>query len=79
MEIGVEPGDRQKEENYVDSIDGEVLRHCKDPSDCVLLATAIKTKSAVLTKDKHHLFNAELENFVKKYNTRVYKELKDVL
>ena len=61
------------------AFDKELLIHCKDPSDCVLLAAAIKTNSVVITKDKHHLFNAKLENFIKKYDIKVYKELKDVL
>lgn len=79
IDIDVVPGDWDKEKEFVSSVDPELLEHCKDPSDAVLLAVAIKTDSTVLTKDKHHLFNARLENFIQKYNIRVYKELKDVV
>jgi hypothetical protein len=31
-----------------------------------------------LTKDKHHLFTVQLENFVSKYGIKVYKEIKEL-
>ncbi len=78
VDIDVMPGQREREKEFVSSVDSELLEHCKDPSDAVLLAVAINTNSTILTKDKHHLFNAQLENFIHKYNIKVYKELKDV-
>ena len=79
VEIDVNPGDTEGEKKFVLSVDPDILKYCPDPSDAVLLAVAIKTNSSILTRDKHHLFNAALENFASKYNIRVYKELKDVL
>lgn len=78
IDVDVVPGDKAREVGFVNSVDKDLLKHCKDPSDAVLLAAAIKTHSTILTKDKHHLFNAMLENFVDKYDMKVYKELKDV-
>jgi PIN domain nuclease of toxin-antitoxin system len=79
VDVDVHPGNREKEVQFVNSIEPELLRYCKDPSDAVLIATAIKTNSIVLTKDKHHIFNAILENFANKHHIKVFKELKDVL
>ncbi len=78
LNVPVSPGQRQKEMDFINSIDPDLLKHSHDPSDLVLLAAAIKTHSIVLTKDKHDLFNTELENYVKKYNIKIKKELKDV-
>jgi predicted nucleic acid-binding protein len=71
-------GDMKGEKQFVSSIDQELLKHIADPSDAVLLAVAIKTHSTVLTKDKHHLFTVELENYLRKYDLKVYKEMKDL-
>ena len=77
--IDVHPGDRFTEKTYVNSIDADLLAEIPDASDAVLIATAIKTNSKVLTKDKHHLFTVQLENYIKKYNLEVYKEYSDLL
>jgi predicted nucleic acid-binding protein len=77
--IDVHPGDRITEKSYVNGIDPELLADIPDASDAVLIATAIKTNSKVLTKDKHHLFTVLLENYIKKYNLEVYKEYHDLL
>ena len=79
VDIDVEPGDREREMEFIESVDKEILEYCQDPSDAVLLAVAIKTHSSILTKDKHHLFNAAIENFLCKYNVKIYKELKDIV
>lgn len=75
IEIPVHPGNKEEEINFVKSIDENLLEKVRDPSDAVLIATAIKTKSIILTKDKHHLFTCILENFLKKYLLKVYKDL----
>ncbi len=78
IEIPVSPGDWTEEKHFVNSINLKLLQHVSDASDAVLIATAIKSNSKVLTKDKHHLFTVKLENFLREYNLKVFKELKDV-
>jgi predicted nuclease of predicted toxin-antitoxin system len=78
ININVNPGDRIAEKNFVNSIDPDLLADVPDASDAVLIATAIKTNSIVLTKDKHHLFTTKLENYLNKYNIKVYKEYHDL-
>lgn len=78
INIDVHPGDWKAEKVFVNSVDSELLKHIPDASDAVLLAAAIRTNSVVLTKDKHHLFTVELENFLNKYDLKVFKELKDI-
>jgi predicted nucleic acid-binding protein len=79
ISIGVSPGNRAAEKEFVNSIDPNLLQEVADASDAVLIAVAIKTGSSVLTKDKHHLFTTKLENYLQKYNIRVYKEFHDVI
>lgn len=74
VEIPVHPGNRKEERSFVNSIDKELLKKVPDPSDAVLIAAAIQTKAIVLTKDKHHLFTVVLEEFLKKYDLKVYKD-----
>jgi len=76
INIGVQPGNRQKEEEFINTIEPDLLKYCKDPSDAVLLAVAIKSNSNILTKDKHHIFNAIMENFANNHHINIYKELK---
>ena len=78
IETPVHIGDYKGEKEFVSSIDLELLKHIQDPSDAVLFAVAIKTHSTLFTKDKHHLFTAELENYGKQFGLQVYKELKDL-
>jgi len=78
VDVPVSPGDWKAEKDFVKSVDSGLLQHIADASDAVLIAAAVKTQSNVLTKDKHHLFTVELENFVKDYNIQVFKELKDI-
>ena len=77
-DIDVHIGDFASEKDFVKSIDKELLKLIPDASDAVLLALAVKTKSNVLTKDKHHLFTVELENFIAGYGIKVFKEIKDL-
>lgn len=68
LKIPVHPGNSEKEKNFVASIipDLNCIEH--DSSDAVILAAAIKTHANILTRDKHDLFNAHLENCLKKYD-----------
>jgi predicted nucleic acid-binding protein len=79
IDVNVMPGHVDDEKYFVKSIDPELLREVPDASDAVLIAAAIKTGSMVLTKDKHHLFTAKLENYLNKYNIKVHKEYHDIL
>jgi predicted nucleic acid-binding protein len=79
IDINVHPGNRIAEKEFVNNIDPSLLAEIPDASDAVLMATAIKTDSTVLTKDKHHLFTVKLENYINKYKLEVYKEYYDIL
>ncbi|MDI6738493.1 MAG: PIN domain-containing protein [Nanoarchaeota archaeon] len=78
VNIGTHPGDWKAEREFVELADPALLAHVHDPSDAVLIAAAIRTHSNVFTKDKRHLFTVELEEFVKQYDIKVYKELFDI-
>lgn len=77
--VPVHPGEREKEKSFVNHIHTDILKIIADPSDAVLLAAALQTRSTVLTKDKHHLFTTNLENFLEEYHIKVFKEMKDYL
>jgi len=79
ISVNVHPGDRIGEKAFVNSIDPELLADIPDASDAVLMAVATKTKSKVLTKDKHHLFTVVLENYLNKHGLEVHKEYHDIL
>lgn len=76
--IDAHPGNWKSEREFIELADPALLAHVHDPSDAVLIAAAIRTHSNVFTKDKHHLFTVELEEFVKQYDIKVFKELHDV-
>lgn len=78
VNVDAHPGDWKGERAFVELADPALLMHVHDPSDAVLIAAAIKTHSNVFTKDKHHLFTVELEEFVKQYDIKVFKELHDI-
>ncbi|MBC8495423.1 PIN domain-containing protein [archaeon] len=71
LEVPIHPGDPIGEHNFVKLISQELNMVEHDPSDAVMLAAAIKTGADVLTRDKHDVFNARLENFLQKYNIKV--------
>lgn len=79
IDVPVHPGDKQGEHNFVEKMSPELIQLVPDPSDAVLAAAALQTKSDLLTKDKHHLFTTELENFFNAAGIKVWKELKDAL
>ncbi len=78
VDVPVHPGERETEHSFVEGIDASLLQKVPDASDAVLIAAAIVTKSNVLTKDKHHLFTAQLENYLHAYDIQVWKEWKDL-
>lgn len=78
LEISIMPGNKEHEVEFVKQADPSLLTHVSDPSDAVLVAAAILANAKViLTRDKHHLFTTELENFLKNYSIEVHNELKD--
>ncbi len=79
IDIGVHPGEWEREKQFVNEIEPELLKKIPDASDAVLIAVAIKTRSNVLTKDRHHIYTAALENLANEYRIKVCKELKDLL
>lgn len=78
VDIEVKPGNADHEKRFVERVEPSLLSLVHDPSDAVLVATAITAKATILTKDKHHLFTTQLANFLNHYDINVYKELKDV-
>ena len=79
VDVPVGPGDAAAEKKFVRSVDPDLLELIADPSDAVLMAAALETRSHVLTKDKHHLFTTTLENYLEGHTIRVFKEFKDYL
>jgi predicted nucleic acid-binding protein len=79
INVDVHPGDVDAERRFVHDTDPELLMDVSDASDAVLIAAAIRTKSKVLTKDKHHLFTVKLENYLNKHGLEVHKEYNDLL
>ena len=75
VDVPVRPGEWKRERSFVNETDPELLRVVRDPSDAVLLAVALRTRSVVLTKDKHHLFTVALENHLREYGLRVFKDM----
>lgn len=71
IDIPVKPGNSNLEHIFVKTVLPELDEKEHDPSDAVLLATAIRTGADVLTRDKHDMFNSRMENFLKDYNVKV--------
>ncbi len=78
LEIPIHPGNMEAEKKYVNEIDPYLIQDIPDPSDAVLVAAAIRTKSIVLSKDKHHLFTALLENYLHRWNLRIVKDMHEL-
>ena len=72
LDVDVHPGEWQNEKDFVNKENKDLLQIVKDPSDAVLIATAMKTSSNILTRDKHHIFNTKMENFLKEYDVIIY-------
>lgn len=78
LDIPVSPGDADMEKAYVAKVDPFLAQDIPDPSDAVLIAAAIETQSVVLTKDKHHLFTALLENYMQRWGLKVLKNMHEI-
>ena len=74
--VPVHPGDREGEVAFMRDIDPYLPQHVKDNSDGGLLAAAIRTRSHILSRDKHDVFNTALENFLQRYMIQVMNEFK---
>ena len=75
LEVPVHPGNFEEEKDFVRSVDNNLLMKIPDASDAVLIAVAAKTHSTIYTKDKHHLFTTNLENFLVQYDIKVLKTI----
>lgn len=72
--IPVTPGNELEEKVFVESIDNELLKLIPDPSDAVLAACAARHKADIVTRDRHHLYTAKLENFFNRQGIKVFKK-----
>jgi len=79
VEVPAHPGDVAAERSFVAEVDPDLLLKVPDASDAVLIATAIRCRTDVFTKDKHHLFTTVLENYLHAYDLHVFKEWKDMV
>ena len=79
IDVPVKPGNRVEEMTYVASISNELLRLIPDPSDAVLAACALQNKANIITRDRHHLYTARLENLFNKEGIEVQKTLRKPL
>ena len=75
IDVPVHPGQRAEEKKFVSSVDNELLKLIADPSDAVLAACALQQKADIVTKDRHHLYTAKLENMFAKNKMVVLKKL----
>jgi predicted nucleic acid-binding protein len=75
IDVPVTPGNFAEEKKYVSSINKELLKLIPDPSDAVLAACALHNNASIITKDRHHLYTAKLENMFNKEGIRIEKKL----
>lgn len=75
IQIPVNPGNPEQERTYVQEFDNDLLKIIQDPSDAVLLVAGLKSHSNIITRDKHHLFTVNLENYLNGYNIEVLNNL----
>ena len=78
LEVPVHPGHAKDEHSFGKSIIPELDANEHDPSDAVILAAAIHVGADVLTRDKHDMFNARMENFLHTYEIRVLNKFADI-
>ncbi|MFP4523167.1 MAG: PIN domain-containing protein [Candidatus Nanoarchaeia archaeon] len=74
-DIDVFPGNFEEEHAFVSKTVPELIPLIPDPSDAVIAAVAYQTKAHLLTRDKHHLFTTQLNNFFTKKGIRVLNNL----
>jgi predicted nucleic acid-binding protein len=75
----VHPGNPQQEKEYIQLNQPELLELIPDNSDSILVIAGIQTKANILTRDKHHLFTAQLNNFLLEKEIQVYTNVSDIL
>jgi hypothetical protein len=75
IKIDVHPGNPSDEKNFVEKFDKDILKIIVDPSDAVLLVAGLKSRANILTRDKHHLFTTNLENYLNGYGIQVLNGL----
>lgn len=73
--VQTKPGRWQEEREFVMNADSRLLEKVRDPSDGVLMAAAIRLGADVLTRDKHHLYTTQLENFTRQYGITVMNKM----
>lgn len=78
LDIPPRPGNRKSEGKYVNSVQPSLLIDVPDPSDAVLIAAGIATGASILTRDRHHLYTARLENHLRAHDISVYKDFHEV-
>ena len=71
ISVDVHPGSREGEEEFIKQIDPHILEIVRDPSDGVLFAVALKLRSNILTRDKHHLYNQMVEHYANEHSVNV--------
>jgi len=72
VSVPVHPGERDIEKLFISDFDKNLLQIVPDPSDAVLLVSAIEHNANILTRDKHHLFTTKLENYLADKGLKVY-------
>jgi len=75
LQIPVSPGNPDAEHSFVKSILPKLDTVEHDPSDAVILAAGIKIHANILTRDKHDIFNARLENFLEENGIKVENKI----
>lgn len=75
VEVPVDLGEWDKEKDYVNGFDPNILRKVRDASDAVLVVAAIKSGSDILTRDKHHLFTSSLSDELRSYGLNVFNDI----
>lgn len=74
-DIGVSPGSFENEHAFVNEHVPELIPLIADPSDAVIAVVAYETGANLLTRDKHHLFTTQLNNFFEKKGIKVLNNL----
>jgi predicted nucleic acid-binding protein len=77
IDIPIHPGNAESERQFVENIHPDILQIIRDPSDAVLVATALKTKSHVVTRDKHHIYTEAAAKFAHDHNMRIFHKVSE--
>lgn len=75
IQAPVSPGDPIAEKEFIEKYDQNLINLIPDPSDAVLAAVASSIGAHVITRDKHHLFTTQLENY---FNEKGLKVLNNI-